>query len=405
MTNIIKLPQMAWDDPREADFPLPDSWDVETCNIAGYNRPALTDDQIRASITSLIGAAPIREQAKNKKEVVILFDDMTRITRASKIVPFILEELALAGISNDQIRFMAATGTHGPINRWDFAKKLGPDIVARYPVYNHNPYENCTYVGTTSYGTKAYINAEVMHCDFKIGIGSVTPHGFAVFSGGGKIVLPGVSSIDTVEANHAITLNPQDRKDYSTNPRRRDMEEVAKLAGLNVVVECIINVRGDSVDIFAGDTTAAAEAAVEVAKTHYLAPKAKDKDIVIANAYVKASEAGGVTRGAAVSLKETGGDIVVVANAPSGHVNHYLMGSWGRTIGGRMNMKRPIDPRINHYIYYSQYPEMSSIINVEPREKAQLVSTWDEVVQTLKQYHGDSASVAAYPSADIQYFG
>jgi len=405
MTNIIKLPQMAWDDPREDDFPLPDTWDVEIHNIAGYNRPALTDEQIKASISNPIGTAPIREQAKNKKEVVILFDDMTRITRASKIVPFILEELALAGISDDQIRFMAATGTHGPLNRLDFAKKLGADIVARYPVYNHNPYENCAYVGTTSYGTKVYINAEVMHCDFKIGIGSVTPHGFAVFSGGGKIMLPGVSSIDTVEANHTLPLSPQDRRDYSTNPRRRDMEEVAKLTGLNVLVECIVNMWGDNVDIFTGDETAAAEAAVEVAKTHYIAPKAKDKDIVIANAYIKSSEAGGITRGVAESLKASGGDIAVIANSPSGHVNHYLMGSWGRTIGGRLHMKHPIAPQINHYFFYSQYPEMSSVINVEPPGKAQLVSKWDEVIRMLKELHGDSAQVVVYPSADIQYFG
>ncbi|MBT7289170.1 MAG: DUF2088 domain-containing protein, partial [Chloroflexi bacterium] len=164
MSNTVKLPQLAWDDPRDVDFPLPDNWDVKVNNIAGYNRPALTDDQIKTSITTLMGTAPIREQAKGKKEVVILFDDMTRITRAAKIVPHILEELALAGIKDDQIRFMAATGTHGPMNRWDYAKKLGADIVARYPVYSHNPYENCVYVGTTSRGTKVHINAEVMHC-------------------------------------------------------------------------------------------------------------------------------------------------------------------------------------------------------------------------------------------------
>jgi nickel-dependent lactate racemase len=243
-----------------------------------------------------------------------------------------------------------------------------------------------------------------MHCDFKIGLGSVTPHGFAVFSGGGKIMLPGVASIDTVQANHTIPLSPQNRKDYNTNPRRRDMEEVAKLAGLDVLVECIVNMWGDSVDIFAGDETAAAEAAVEVAKTHYLAPKAKEKDIVIANAYIKASEAGGVTRGVADSLTASGGDIVVIANSPSGHVNHYLMGSWGRTIGGRLNMKHPIAAQINHYIFYSEYPEMSSVINVEPRGKAQLMSRWDEVIRTLQEFHGEHTRVAVYPSADIQYF-
>ncbi|MBT3362747.1 MAG: DUF2088 domain-containing protein [Chloroflexi bacterium] len=405
MSNTVKLPQLAWDDPRDVDFPLPDNWDVKVNNIAGYNRPALTDDQIKTSITTLMGTAPIREQAKGKKEVVILFDDMTRITRAAKIVPHILEELALAGIKDDQIRFMAATGTHGPMNRWDYAKKLGADIVARYPVYSHNPYENCVYVGTTSRGTKVHINAEVMHCDFKIGIGSVTPHGFAVFTGGGKIMLPGVASLDTVHANHSIPITPQDRKDYGINPRRCDMEEVAAMTGLNVLVECIVNMRGDSVEIFAGAETEAAEAAVEVAKTHYITPKATDKDIVIANAYIKSSEAGGVIKGAAVSLKDSGGDIVTIANSPSGHVNHYLMGAWGRTIGGRMNMKQPIDPKINHYLYYSQYPEMSSVINVDPPGKTQLIRDWDKVVQALKQYHPDGASVVVYPSADIQSFG
>ncbi|MCK5429552.1 MAG: DUF2088 domain-containing protein, partial [Anaerolineales bacterium] len=117
---IVKLLQFAWDDPREVDFPLPPSWQVEVHNIAGYDKLAINDDQIKASITNLIGTAPIRELAKNKKEVVILFDDMTRITRAAKIVPFILDELATAGIQDNQIRFMAAIGTHGPLNASDF---------------------------------------------------------------------------------------------------------------------------------------------------------------------------------------------------------------------------------------------------------------------------------------------
>ncbi|MFC1906129.1 lactate racemase domain-containing protein [Chloroflexota bacterium] len=402
---IVKLPQFAWDDPREVDFHLPPSWQVEVYNIAGYNRPAMSDDQIKASITNPLGTAPIRDLAKNKKEVVILFDDMTRITRAAKIVPFILDELALAGIGDDQIRFMAAIGTHGPLNANDFVKKLGTDVVARFPVYNHNPFDNCTYVGTTSYGTKAHINAEVMHCDLKIGIGSVTPHGFAAFSGGGKIVLPGVASLETTLANHSLPIPPEKRRDYDTNPRRRDMEEVAALAGLDIVVDCIVNMWGETVDLFAGVREDVGQAAVEVARTHYLATQAQDMDIVIANAYVKAGEAGGVTIGAVESLAETGGDIVVIGNSPAGSVSHYLMGRWGRTIGGKLSTRRPIAPKINHYIFYSEYPTKTSVINVEPKEKALLMSKWDDVIQALQQLHGKHARVAVYPSADIQYFG
>ncbi|MFC1998295.1 lactate racemase domain-containing protein [Chloroflexota bacterium] len=402
---IVKLPQFAWDDPRFVDFPLPSSWQVEVHNIAGYDKPAMNDDQIKAAITNLMGMAPIRELARNKKEVVILFDDMTRVTRAAKIVPFILKELALAGISDDQIRFMAATGTHGPLNAIDFAKKLGADVVARYPVYNHNPHDNCTYVGTTSYGTKAYVNAEVMHCDFKIGIGSVTPHVFAAFSGGGKIVLPGVASLETTLANHTLPVPDETKRDYDANPRRRDIEEVAALAGLDVVVDCIVNMQGETVDLFAGARQEVAKTTVKVAKTHYLGTQAQDMDIVIANAYVKAGEANGVSIGVIDCLTKDGGDIVVIGNSPEGSVSHYLMGSWGRTIGGKLNMRRPIAPQINHYIFYSQYPTKTSVINVEPKEKALLMSRWDDVVNALLEYHGDHARVAVYPSADLQYFG
>jgi nickel-dependent lactate racemase len=402
---IVKLPQLAWHNPREHEFFLPDDWHVEVYNIAGYDRPAMNDVQIKEAITKPIGTAPIREIAKNKKEVVILFDDMTRITRAAKIVPFILEELAMAGIQDDQIRFMAAVGTHGPLNASDFVKKLGRDVVARFPVYNHNPFDNCTYIGTTSYGTKAYINAEVMHCDLKIGIGSVTPHGFAAFSGGGKIVLPGVASLETTLANHSLPLPPEKRRDYDANPRRRDMEEVAALAGLDIVVDCIVNMMGETVELFAGVREEVGKAAVEVASTHYLATQAQDMDIVIANAYVKAGEAGGVARGAVDSLADSGGDIVVLANSPEGGVSHYLMGRWGRTIGGKLSMKRPLAPQINHYIFYNEYPAKNSVVDVEPKEKALLISKWEDVVRALQEHHGEKARVAVYPSADIQYFG
>ncbi len=101
MTNIVKLPQYLWYDPREVEFPLPDSWQVTVHNIAGNNKPVMKADEIRAAITSPVGMPPLKELARGKKEVVILFDDLTRSTRVHEIVPFILEELAEAGITDD----------------------------------------------------------------------------------------------------------------------------------------------------------------------------------------------------------------------------------------------------------------------------------------------------------------
>ncbi|HEX9976208.1 MAG TPA: lactate racemase domain-containing protein, partial [Dehalococcoidales bacterium] len=103
--------------------------------MPGYKLPALKPEEIRAAVTNLIDLAPIRELARGKKEVVIIFDDMTRVTRTAEIVPFVLEELALAGIPDNKIRFICALGNHGASTRVDFAKKLGEDVVARFPVY------------------------------------------------------------------------------------------------------------------------------------------------------------------------------------------------------------------------------------------------------------------------------
>jgi nickel-dependent lactate racemase len=202
--STITLPQLAWYGTKRLRLSLPEDWLAQYYHMPGYKLPALKPEEIRAAVTSLIGLAPIRELARGKKEVVIIFDDMTRVTRTAEVVPSVLEELALAGIPENKIRFICALGNHGASTRVDFVKKLGEDVMKRFPVYNHNPFFNCSYVGTTSAGTKVHVNDEVMKCDFKIAIGSVVPHPTTGFGGGGKIILPGVASIETAQAFHIV---------------------------------------------------------------------------------------------------------------------------------------------------------------------------------------------------------
>ena len=326
MTNAIKLPQLSWYGPRDLELPLPDSWQIEICNFAGYNRPALTDSQIKDSLAHPIGSPRIKEMAKGKKEVVIIFDDIHRATRVSRILPFVMEELAEAGISDDRIRFIAANGTHAAMDREDFAKKLGEAIMNKFRCYNHNPFDNCTYVGTTRRGTKVSLNSEFVQCDFKIAIGSITPHLFATFSGGGKIILPGVASVETILYNHALPCDPVDKACYEKNPIPLDMFEAADLAHLDVNIEGLINYWGDTSDLFVGELRQSHDIGVKAAKEHYFTKKAKNKDIVIANAYAKVTESASGLGTAFPSLKTEGGDVVVVCNAPTGQCVHYLAG-------------------------------------------------------------------------------
>lgn len=412
MTTTIQVPQLPWHGAKPLDLALPDEWQIEVCNMAGYDRPAMNDDQIRAAIANPIGTPPIRDLVRGEKEVVILFDDLARPTRAARIVPFVLEEMALAGIPDERIRFVAAYGGHGPMNRADLVKKLGEAVVARFPVYNHNIYENCTYVGTTSRSTEVSVNTEVMHCDFKVAINITCPHHMVGFSGGAKMIIPGVSSIETIMANHTLEGY---KLGFAANggltsdsPAYRDMEEAANLAKLDITIECIVNQWGDTVALFAGALKPTHEASVQEAKSHYLTPRAEDKDLVIANTYAKASE-WGLGLQVAGSVKESGGDFVLIANAPDGVVVHYLSLAWGRTVGGRIwRMRggpRAIPAHFNRLIVYSEYPAAADMLFFQDSPRLALMTSWDNVLEALQEVHADGAAAAVYPSADIAYFG
>ncbi len=409
--TTIRLPQLAWHGAKELELPLLSSWQVEICNMAGFARPAMKPSELRAAIANPIGTPPIREMAEGKTDVVIIFDDMTRVTRVAQIVPFVLEELAEAGIPDSKIRFVPALGCHGAMDRFDFAKKLGEETLSRFPVYNHNAFGNCVYVGTTSYGTRVSVNAEIMKCDIKIAIGSIVPHILAGFGGGAKIIMPGVTSVETSEAFHRLgdkvkqehPDKPMGMGILHDNPLRSDMEEAATLAGLDIKIDGILNMWGDTVAIFAGAPKPAFAAGVEEAKAHYLTPRVEDKDIVIANTFAKVNEAecGLITAFPAVSHE--GGDMVLVGNAPEGHVTHYLIGPFGKTIGGNIRLKIKVPPHVNHLIIFNEYPDIASLGYFEEPDKVLLMNRWDDVLQLLQELHRADARVAVYPNAEIQY--
>jgi nickel-dependent lactate racemase len=410
--NIIRVPQLAWYETKELELPLPDSWQVEVYNMAGYNRPVMKPDEIKASISNPIGIPPIRELARGKKEVVIIFDDMTRVTRAAKIVPFVLEELAAAGIPDNRIRFIVALGLHSTMWRQHFVKKLGEEIVARFPVYNHNPFGNCTYVGTTAtYKTKVYANEEVMKCDLKIAIGSVVPHPMSGFGGGGKIILPGVVSFETIDYNHQMAAKDRQKHQdilnvgmgiFDNNLLRSDIDEAAKLVGVDVLINCIVNTWGESVAMYTGAMEPAYAAAVQEAKTHYLTPRVKGKDIIIANTFAKVNETRIGLGIAYPAVNSGGGDVVLIGNAPEGQVTHYLIGPFGKTTWAKQHRRSEVPQHVNHLIVYNEYPHPGSSW-LDEDDKILYFSRWDDVLKLLQKSHGTDAKVAVYPNAEIQY--
>jgi len=411
--KTVKVPQLAWWGDVETELNFPKHWEMSVCYMHGHRAPKLSPGGFRKAFANPIGCKPIRDLAKGKKNVVILFDDMSRPTKAAGIVPFILEELAMAGVEEDQIQFICALGTHGPLTAYDFAKKLGEDIIARFNVYNHNIYENCTYVGATSRGTPVSLNTEFMNADFKIGIGALLPHINVGFSGGGKIVLPGIASIETIAYNHGPVRNRAKETGIDSNTglgrnennaQLLDIEEACKMSGLDVKIDAIVNIRRDTTALFVGEPIAQYYEGIKLAKKHYFSPNADHADVVVANCNAKVNETVIGTAVAESLLPESGGTIVMITNNPAGEVCHYLRRRFGNHMGGRLWKAPSLPPKVKKFILLMPCKNKTSIDWFAPAESVTWAKDWDDVRAILEVDYPEGAKVAVIPDATIQFF-
>lgn len=413
----VVVPQLAWFGDDELKLNFEEKWNVKVQNMKGHAKKPIGEKEIINSLKNPLGTEPLGKLALNKKEVAIIFDDMTRPTKVDELVPYIISELKDSGIRDDNIRFICANGAHGVYDREDFSKKLGERIVENYPVFNHNPYDNLVYVGRTRHGTPVEINAEVMACDLKIAIGCIVPHPYFGYGGGSKIVLPGISSIRSICFNHGDLggfskvqnyrkVHPSCEMAYGRlneeNIVRRDSEEAAKMAGLDFIVNVLLDLKRNSTDIFSGDPIKAQKEGANAAKKHYSTSILPNVDIAVSNAYSKASEAT-IASWPAFSIKD-GGDLVLIVNTPTGQVTHYIHGRWGTQVVGDLYLAPPniLFERVGRIILLSKYHERQPAFELLPPEKTVKVKTWEEVILELKNKYKDKAKVAVYPDATIQ---
>ena len=405
----FNLPQRPWNDQGWLEINLPEDWDVQYCPMAGYEAKALTVEELADCLDNPVGTQKLESLAKGKKSVVIVFDDMTRPTRTYELAPLVLERLHRAGIEKDQITFVCALGTHGALTMVDFRKKLGSEIIENYRVFNHNIYENCTHVGKTDRGTQVMFNREVMAADLKICIGCVTPHVQAGFSGGGKLLLPGVAHIDTISHYHLdveqMAKETTGMGCHKNNILREEINEAAAMAKVDFLLNAVVNGQGETAGLYAGELYQAHNAAVEMAKVHYLtADIPKSKDVAIANAFSKPNEMGIAVILGMSALKNFHGTVVVIADSPEGQVPHYLLGRFGTGYGGRQYPVASIPTGLN-LIIMTPWPDRTILDWFSNPEAATVVRDWEAVRKLLKSVHGAGTKAAVLPNATMQYFG
>jgi nickel-dependent lactate racemase len=172
--------------------------------------PGLPDERaaITAALRSPVGTLPLRELVRPDDMVAVVFSDLTRPMPNDRVLPPLLDELALAGVPDERIVLVNALGTHRPQTGAELTHMLGSEVVSRYRIVQHDAWddENLVEAGRNRAGRPVRINRTYVEASVRILTGFIEPHFFAGFSGGPKSVLPGIADIEAILDNHGATM-------------------------------------------------------------------------------------------------------------------------------------------------------------------------------------------------------
>lgn len=253
--------------------------------VAACARPV---DEIRRALDQPVGALRLREAVRGAKRVVIAADDLTRLTPVEILVPVLLDEMNKAGVRDDQVTVLVALGTHRPMTDAEIRLHFGDSVVERVRVVN-NPWQDpaeMVDLGFTNNGTPVSVSRMALEADFLLGVGSIVPHHIPGYSGGGKIVQPGLTGPTTTGATHFLsTRAPHSYLGQVENPVRAEIEAIARQVGLKAILNVVLDPSGQLVQAFYGDPVQAHRAGVTVARQVYGVALPGQADIVVAGSH------------------------------------------------------------------------------------------------------------------------
>ena len=282
------------------------------------------EEEIRRALRDPLGSPKLSELMRRGRRVTIVADDLTRMTPCHKIVPILLDELNVAGVEDKNIKLIIGLGTHRPMTENEIIQRFGKQVVDRIRVVNHTPFDkkNLVYLGTLPSGIPIWVNKEFLEGDIKIVVGNVVPHCFGGFSGGAKGILPGVCGEETTGMLHLVGARITVDKLIGRveNPLRRDMEEVAMIVGLNMIVNTVLTREGRIAGVFVGDFVKAHREAVKMVEKIYIQEVPVEADIIIASSYPADIEYYQGIKGLFASYRtvKKGGTVILLTPCPEG---------------------------------------------------------------------------------------
>src|SRR5947208_1584862 len=205
-----------------------------------------------------IGSRPLAEVARGRKNACVLVCDITRPVPNRLILPHLLRTLEAQGVARRDILILVATGLHRPNEGAELEELVGPEIAANYRVENHHGkvLEEHDYLGETPNGVPVYLDSRYVRADLKITTGLIEPHLMAGYSGGRKVICPGIAALETVKVWHGPRFLEHPKADcgfLEGNPVHEENTRIAQMAGCDFIVNVTIDAERQITSLVAGD--------------------------------------------------------------------------------------------------------------------------------------------------------
>ena len=209
--------------------------------------------EVKRALANPIGTPLLRDIVKPGEKIAIITSDITRPMPTGIVMPALLDELYSAGARKEDITLVFALGSHRTHTEAE-RKKLAGDRAYREIICIDSDPDDCIRMGVTSRGTPVEIFRTVAEADIKICLGNIEYHYFAGYSGGGKAIMPGVSTRAAIQSNHSMMVRQEACAGrLEGNPVREDIEEAAAICGVDYILNVVLTEHKQIVRAFAGD--------------------------------------------------------------------------------------------------------------------------------------------------------
>ena len=241
-------------------------------------------EMIRESLKNPIGSPRLQDMVKSGDRVTILVNDQTRPGPSKEIIEELVPLLNGAGVSDEQIIFVIATGSHRAPTEKELDTILGTCYHRRIAVRAHDCRDgDHVYMGETASGLPIWINRIVAESSFIIATGLIAPHHSAGFSGGRKSVVPGVAGMETLRIHHSFPIRPFDPAMgfFEENPFHLAAQEAARVTNVRFIINSVQDAHKQDIDCVAGDMELAHKAGVDICRKACTVPVGRPADVVI----------------------------------------------------------------------------------------------------------------------------